>query len=443
MTKKSRFLTVLSLGAVVAFAPSCGWAQTAELERGVKSLFSIADSHNATLRSLQSAIKESEAGIESARMAKLPEISGEVSVSYLGNGRTWNRHFGDAAAAPMPHYGNNFVLRAQQVIYGGGAIMSGIELAEQAAKMSTLTTEEGRQRVRFGLVGLYLQLHCLKNQQTVYATNAKLAEDLIGQMKKRREQGVALRNDVTRYELQLQQMLLGTSTMQDQQSIVRQQLLTALGTDSASILMLPEEAFSDAAISQLTESEWQQLALSESPDLQKAALSIDMSRTKEKLERSEMLPKVAVVAEDNLTGPITIEVPAINRNFNYWYVGLGVSYNFSSLYKNKRKVHQARLATDVARNQHTVAREKVADDIHAAYVNLGTARTQLATQLKSVQLAAENYDVVSKRYQNGLALVTDLTDAANMKLDAELALANARINLVFSFYNLRYVAGAL
>lgn len=443
MNKKMRFVAVLSLCAAVNLVPTGLLAQTAELENGVASLFRAADTHNATLRCHRSAIKESEAGIESARMAKLPEISGEVSVSYLGNGRTWNRHFGDAAAAPMPHYGNNFVLRAQQVIYGGGAIMSGIELAEQAARMSSLVTEEGQQQVRFALVGLYLQLHSLKNQETVYSTNAALARDLIGQMKKRREQGVALRNDVTRYELQLQQMLLGITAMKDRQSIVRRELLTALGTDSASVTMLAEDAFSETALPQLAESEWQELAVRESPVLQKTSLGIDMSRTKEKLERSEMLPKVAVVAEDNLTGPITIEVPAINRNFNYWYVGLGVSYNFSSLYKNKRKVRQAKLATTVASNQHTAALEKVSDEIHAAYVNLGTARTQLDTQIKSVQLATENYEVVSRRYQNGLALVTDLTDAANMKLDAELALANARINLVFSFYNLRYAAGAL
>ena len=56
-------------------------------------------------------------------------------------------------------------------------------------------------------------------------------------------------------------------------------------------------------------------------------------------------------------------------------------------------------------------------------------------------LAAENYDVVSRRYENGMALVTDLTDAANMKLDAELALENARINLVYCLYHLKYQAG--
>lgn len=48
---------------------------------------------------------------------------------------------------------------------------------------------------------------------------------------------------------------------------------------------------------------------------------------------------------------------------------------------------------------------------------------------------------MSRRYHNGLAIVTDLTDAANLKLDAELQLADARIALVYAFYKLRYAAG--
>lgn len=423
--------------------PATLQAQTAELTAGVNNLFTIAERHNATLRSLQSAVAEAEAGIESARMAKLPEIEGQASVSYLGNARLWNRHFGESTSAHMPHYGNNFSLKAQQVVYAGGAITSSIQLAKQAAQMQNLTAEEGRKQVRFLLIGLYLQLHSLHNSRTVYATNAALAESQIALMRKRREQGVSLRNDVTRYELQLQEMQLGESTTADRESIIRQQLLTALGTDSASIALLSEAAFDESAISQNLEQAWQQIAADSNTGLQKSQLSVDISRTKEQLERSAMLPKLALIAEDHLDGPITIEVPPINKNLNYWYVGLGVSYNFSSLYKARRRVRQAQLSTTLATDRHAVALEGVSDAVHAAYVNLGTARTCLATRLKSVQLAAENYDVVARRYENGLAIVTDLTDAANMKLDAELALVNARINLVYSLYNLKYAAGDL
>ena len=87
-------------------------------------------------------------------------------------------------------------------------------------------------------------------------------------------------------------------------------------------------------------------------------------------------------------------------------------------------------------------RSQVSDEVHEAYVNLGTARTELTVRRKNVQLASENYDVVSRRYEGGLALVTDLTDAASMKLDAELALADARINLIYCLYKLKYACGA-
>lgn len=320
-------------------------------------------------------------------------------------------------------------------------------MAQQNEQMQCLSADNERQRVQFLLTGLYLQLHSLLNQQKVYERNRTLAEEQIALMKQRYSKGVALHSDITRYELQLQQISLGLTAVIDRQSIVRKQLATALGVadgDTAALAsavsLLPEEAFDDKAISVGAEAEWQQLASQEHIGLQQSALGVDMSRTQEKLERSERLPKLAVIAENHLDGPITIEVPPIDKNLNYWFVGVGVSYNFSALWKNKSKVRKARLATANAQDRLAEARKGVSDGVHAAFVDFGTARTQLATREKSLQLARENYDVVSRRYQNGLAIVTDLTDAANMRLDAELQLANARINLVYAYYNLCFVA---
>ena len=440
MNKKMRRLVVRLCGTTALCVPLLVHAQTSPFDPTLQQLYRTAEAHNATLQSARSALTAAQAGIETARMAKLPEVSAQVSVSYLGNGRLWNRKFGESTSAPMPHYGNNFLLRAEQVLYAGGAIKSSMTLASQQAQMAGLTIEEERQRVRFALASLYLQLHCLRNRQRVYATNQQLAQTQIELMHKRRAQGVSLRNDVTRYELQLQQMVLGERTMHDQQSILAKQLATALGTDSVAVMLLADSIVGQTDAHVGVEAEWQQLAMLQHLGLQKSALAVDINRTQERMARADRLPKVALVSEDHLDGPITIEVPPINKNFNYWYVGVGVSYNFSSLYKAKRKIKQSQLNTTLAQDQLSEAQQGVSDGVHAAYVNLGTARTELATCLKSVQLATENYEVVSNRYQNGLAIITDLTDAANMKLEAELALANARINVWFNYYNLKYVA---
>ena len=409
MIPRKRFISSLVWSVVGLAVPV--QAQTPQFKNALQALYTMADSHNATLRSLQSAVVEAEAGVRSAEAAKLPDVSGQGSFSYLGNARLWNRHFGESTSAPMPHFGNNYLLRAQQV--------------------------------RFLLAGLFLQLHNLRNGQIVYATNARMARQMMEQMQKRRIQGVSLRNDITRYELQLRQMELGQTTLADRERIVLRRLATALGVDSVQIPLLEDAAFDEVAVCAEAEDAWQQLALQRHTGLQKSALAVDMSRTREKLERAELLPHVALLAEDHLDGPIITEVPPINKNINYWFVGVGVTYNFSSLYKNNRKLRQARLATAVAQDRRSVALEEVGDAVHAAYVELGTARTALVTRQKSVQLALENYDVVSKRYANGLALITDLTDAAAMKLDAELALADARIELLYSLYRLKFAAGDL
>lgn len=425
-------------------SPTCVMrAQTVQLNQALHQLFSIADAHNANLRTVRAAIDEAQAGVGSAQKAVLPDVGAQLSLSYLGNARLWNRHFGESINAPMPHFGNNFVLQAQQIVYAGGALTAGIRLAKQNEAMQRLNADDERRRVQFMLTGLYLQLHNLHNRSQVYAANEALAEQQIKLMRQRFDKGVSLHSDVTRYELQLQQIQLGATAVADQQNIVMHQLRNALGTDSAQITILGEQAFAEEAFCPDGEGQWQQTAALQHPTLKRQTLGMQMSQTQEKMERAAMLPKIAIVAEDHLDGPITIEVPPIDKNLNYWFVGVGVSYNFSALYKNRSKLRRARLNTAWQNERLVAARQDVDNAVHAAYVELGTARTQLKTREKSLQLANENYEVVSRRYHNGLAIVTDLTDAANLKLDAELQLADARIALVYAFYKLRYAAGGI
>ena len=60
-----------------------------------------------------------------------------------------------------------------------------------------------------------------------------------------------------------------------------------------------------------------------------------------------------------------------------------------------------------------------------------------------MQLADENYALVEKRYNNELALLTDLLDASSMKLQADMALVNARVALLYNYYQLKYTTHTL
>ena len=419
----------------------CASAQE-PLRMTMEQLFATAEAHNASVQAAQTAVEEAGLGVEAARAAWRPDVEATAAVSYMGNVKIWDRPLKNKFTAATPHFGNNFALMARQTVYSGGAITSGIRLAKLGREMAEAEAEENRQRVRFLLAGHYLQLHNLRNQQEVFDQNIALAQTLISQTRRRAEQGIALSNDITRHELQVEQLRLGRARVEDAQRIIGHQLATALGVDSA-VSILPQDDFTTALCPQDGEGAWQQMANAHHTGLLKAALGTRMAEQKVQLERSERLPKVALVAEDHFDGPVTFEIPTLDKNINYWYVGVGVSYNFGSLWKNNKRLRQARTALTRSRQEQRVAAEGVENAIQAAYTDYLTAFTELRTQEKSVELAAQNYRIIQNRYENGLALVTDMTDAANVKLNAELALVSARINVIYNYYQLKYLSNTL
>lgn len=437
MSKNKRLIVLLCLAALCS---QCLYAQTRQM--GIDEMFRLADEQSKSVQTYRTGADAADEALRAAKAQRLPDISVSLSASYLGDGRIWDRDFGNGMKVDMPHFGNNFTLESQQVVYSGGAISSGIRQAELAKTLAQLDMQKNVQEIRFMLVGNYLDLYKLDNQMKVLEKNIGLTEQVIANMKARREQGTVLKNDITRYELQREQLKLQLSRVADMRKIANHQLATTLHLPEGTVIS-PDTTLLEQQITALTENDWQQAAKANNIDLKQAQASISMNEQKVRQERAELLPHIAIVAEEHLDGPVTIEVPALDNNFNYWYIGIGIKYNLSSLFKNNRRMKQARLNVRRAREQHELAQEQVNNAVQAGYVNFLTAFTDLRTQENSVKLADENYAVTSHRYKNEMALLTDMLDASNTKLGADLDLVNARINVVYNFYKMKYITHTL
>lgn len=436
MSKKNRFM-------VLCCAALCSHYVCAQSQvLGMEEMFRLADENSKSIQTYRTGKEAAVEALQAAKARRLPDITASVSASYWGNGRLWDRDFGNSMKIDMPHFGNNFSIEATQVIYAGGAISSGIALAELEQQLAELDWQKNRQEIRFLLAGYYLDLYKLDNQVKVLEHNLQLAEQVIANVRARREQGTALKNDITRYELQKETLKLQLARVQDARTILNHQLITTLHLPEGTEIK-PDTALLNQAVSTLSESDWQRMATQTHIGLRQSKLNVKTHEQLVKQERANRFPQIALVAADHLDGPITIEVPVLDNNFNYWYVGVGVKYSFSSLFKNNRRLRQARLNMRRAQEQSDLAREQVENAVQAGYVNFLTAFTDLHTQEKSVRLADENYSVVSNRYANEMALLTDMLDAGNMKLSADLNLVNARINVIYHYYKMKYLTHTL
>lgn len=404
-------------------------------------VFTRIENENQTMSMLRTAQEAAEEGIKSAKNARYPEINAELNVSYIGDSFLTDRNFSNYTKAPSPHFGNGFTLEAQQVVYAGGAVNAAVKMAEHEGHMSEAVISKSRQGLRLMAAGEYLDLFRTDNSIKVYKENIALTTKLIEEINARREQGLALAADVTRYELRLEMLKLDLVRLQNTREIMNYRLVNSLGLPEGTVIssiLGDEEDMRDRS-----RQNWQEIAADASPEMKVSGIKADMALTRQKLVRSERLPKIAVVAYENFNGPITFEIPPIDKNLNLWYVGLGIRYNFSSLYKSGHKLKQAAIEVRQAEQAKNVTEENLRNDVQKAYADYMQSYVELETREKSLQLADENYERIHDRYMEQLVLVTDMLDAFNMKLDAELGVSAANAEIQYRLCCLRYAAGIL
>ena len=417
----------------------------------ISQLFQKVEDNSKSLRTSLSGVEAAHLGIEAAKSKKLPDLDASLSFSYIGNALITDRNFSNVHGLKSPHFGNNFAFQAQQVVYAGGAINAGIKLAELGKQQAEVGVKLTRQQIRFIALGQYL------DRIKVYEKNIELTRQLIDDIKEKQTHGMALKNDITRYELQMESLKLGLTALRNNRSILNHQLCNILGMNlgylkkegsqmnqtSQEIQIIPDATIADKTYGKEGEAYWQTAGTLNSPLLEQSNNAIRIAEQKEKIAKSDLLPKVAFVAADNFDGPILFELPPVEKNLNVWYVGVGVKYSLSSLFKSNKRIKQAAVETRQAKEAHAVQAEQLNNNVQAAYLQYQQTYVELETQRKSVELAQQNYDVMNARYLSQLALVTDMVDASNLKLNAELSEVDARINIVYAYYRMKYVAGEI
>lgn len=438
LTKRGLWVLLV---AVLSMPPTVAGAEEGR-RLSLEELFALAEENSKTIIAERVAFKEAEAAVVEAKGERLPDIGISLSASFLGNGLITDRNFSNAMGVEMPHFGNNFAVEASQLIYGGGAVTNAIAMARLREEMAAVNLDATRMRVRFLLTGFYLELAKMRNILEVYDRNIALAEELIADTEARCREGVALTNDLTRHELRLQRLQLARTEVRNTILILSAEIATAIGLDPTTEI-IPDIVVEESPIMVDAEAEWQQIAAENAYGLKRGELKVAMGERAEQLARAERRPTVALIAANHFDGPITIEVPVINKNFNYWYVGVGVSFKLSSLYKSNRTIRREQIATDHSRRELDDERQRLSLAIHADFIRYEEAFVAAETFHKGVELAESNYAIVAKRYNNDMALITDMTDAANQLLDAELQLANARINILVRHAKLQATAGTL
>lgn len=425
---------------VTTISINTAFAQT-ERKISVEELFALTKENHPNLAVSKADITIAKQKVEVAKNAQLPSINAGVQAYYLGDVNIIDKDFSNSTRVDMPHFGNTFSVDASQLIWKGGLVQNSIKAQSLQEELTELNYQANEQSIKLLVLGYYLDLYKLINQKKVYQQNIQLAVQRLDNINKYYNQGMVTRNDVIRGELQLSNLNLALQVIENNRQILNKQLTTALGlADTTEIL--PDDTLLEN-MPNVTFLENYRQDVQNHPTVLMTQKAVNIYEISEKITKAERLPSLSAFAGNRLARPITTSTPPLDMYTNGWSAGLSLNFNIDALYKTPKKIKQVKFEKDKAIAQANEVQQMIDVAVNAAYIKYNEAITQNNTLGTNKNLADENYRIMNSKYNNQLAILLDLIDASNQKLDAELQFANSEINIIYAYYKLLKESGKL
>lgn len=395
-----------------------------------------------SLRLKASRIEESiaEDRIKSARTATLPDLHIGASAGYIGQPTIFRQGLSQPAHPDVPDWSHNYSAELAQRLYDGGRPRRRITQASLEKQIATLRTADDAAEIKMILLQQYLDLFSLYKQKEVLARNIEEATRRLKDIRHMKKEGLVTLNDEIRSELQLTNYELAYRESEDNIIIVSQRLDIILGLDET-LLLEPDTMLLSAPIPLRSYDAYTGLAYERYPGLKIAEFGTKLAQNDIIMSRANYLPSLSLRAANTLARPLSTTMEDVFSN--NWNVGLSLSYNLSSLYQNRHRMHEAHETITLRQNAEEQVKQDIRIRVKSAYIKHSEAIDRVRALRLSVLQANENYRIVQNRYMNQLSTMTDLLDASSIRLEAELQLTNARTEIIYTYYDLMRTCGNL
>jgi len=179
-------------------------------------------------------------------------------------------------------------------------------------------------------------------------------------------------------------------------------------------------------------------ALKKRKDLEALHFDRNAADANVKVAKSGYFPSLALTG-----GYVALDLQNMVTVTNAMNVGVGLSYNLSSIFKNGKEVKAAKNRAKELELQEAMLTDQIKTHITLARENYELSLKQDAVYADAVKQADENYRIVKDKYDNGLSDTNDLLEADVEDLSAKINQAYAKANVILKYYEWLEASGQL
>ena len=428
-------LAIFGLSAQITFSQ-----EMQEKRMTLQELGANVTANNIQLKIASTNVDVAEARISEVKTNRLPDIGADVKAYYLSDVTLYDTKFNKVQSVDIPNFGNQFNLSATQLLFAGGKINKSIALAGLSKTLSENQLGDTEQGVKLNATELFLRLYNLQNQKKILEQNKLLASERTKNAGYFFQQDIITKNEVLRAEVLERQLVQSILQVQNAIFITNKNLSLLAGLEE-NILIVPDLDNLNHQIKNQDENFFRQIAFAQNPQLSASDTQIAIAEKTLELTRTDRAPILAGFAGYNASRPQTS--PAVDLFSNTYQVGLNLSYNIESLFKNPKKEAVDRILIEQANQRKEAVRQQIEADVSAAYKNYHQAVEQREVSVINKTAADDNYRITELKYKNQLVTYIEIIDAANTKLQAELQVLNDQTDIILNYVRLLRVTGQL
>lgn len=321
-------------------------------------------------------------------------------------------------------------------LFSGFKLKNSIEASEQVYQSEIANAEHSKEEIAIKVIEYYAALY--KAQQTVelLQESLKSSNQRVTDFTALEQNGIIARNDLLKSQLQVSKIQLNLDEAEKNVKMLNYYLITLLKLNPETLIVVSPSNIDPNLFNNLPKTESE--AIQNRKDLTSIRLLEKASESNIKIAKSGYYPALNLSA-----GYIALDLQNTITVENAMNVGVGLSYNLSSLFKNGKEVKVAKSKAIELQKQEAELTDAVKIQIKNAQEDYQLAIKQDKVYNESVTQSSENYRIVKDKYDNGLSNTNDLLEADVDQLSAKINLANAKANVALKYYELLNTTGQL
>ena len=437
----NRFFQILFL---LLIGTSLLAAQNADQPLTLSRAVELSRSNNLTLQQQEQRIRQAQSVLASQKTQYYPTLSLNGSFVYVSELARLEMAFPIPGSSPIEIEAGSrdqydIFASVQQPVFTGFRIRNLVKAAAEEVRQAEIQKQVVQNQIILQVHRIFYQAQLNRLQQQVLQTSLSRAAQQQKTVRNlyRAEQATAF--DTLKIANQLLSLRTSLNKLRYREKIILSQL--------AEVLNLPEieslQPLAPEDVSPILEAPEAYLAQARQhrPEFRQLDHRLAAQKYRRKSIRAQLFPQIYARASYHYAKP---GVNFFRKEWmDYYHIGVNLQWEIWNWGRTRQQMKQASLSTNLIELEEKKLAEKIRQEVSQAYQRLLSDRDQIEMTRRLVAQEEERYRIASRRYQQGLAPLPDVTDAESALTAAQLQLQQSIINYLMDRAQMDYATGRI